>query len=173
MAAVSRTERDMIKSAACPGSPPSGPVGIRKRVGFSPTKPHAAAGIRIDPPPSLPCPIGTAPAATIAAVPPLEPPEVSLGFHGFLVTPLRIVSVALFQQNSGQAAVATTTTPAFLKRAPKIVSWSVTIPRPERRVPSVHGISFMSPPSSLITNGTPQKGAFMSTPFANCALAAS
>jgi hypothetical protein len=39
-----------------------------------PNSPHALAGIRIDPPPSLPCAAGASPAATAAAAPPLEPP---------------------------------------------------------------------------------------------------
>ena len=54
--------------------PASGPSDTRPRAGLSPTSPQQAAGIRIEPPPSLPCAIGTIPAATAAAEPPLEPP---------------------------------------------------------------------------------------------------
>ncbi len=50
-------------------------IRSRPRVGFNPTNPQACAGIRIDPPPSLPCEIGTTPAATYAAEPPELPPE--------------------------------------------------------------------------------------------------
>ena len=48
--------------------------GTRPRDGLSPNSPHAADGMRIDPPPSFPCAIGTMPDATAAADPPLEPP---------------------------------------------------------------------------------------------------
>ena len=41
----------------------SGPADTRPRAGFSPTRPQHAAGIRIEPPPSFPCAIGTMPAA--------------------------------------------------------------------------------------------------------------
>jgi hypothetical protein len=41
--------------------------------------------MRIEPPPSLPCAIGMRPAATAAAAPPLDPPGVSSGLHGFEV----------------------------------------------------------------------------------------
>ena len=47
----------------------------RPRLVFSPTRPQAAAGMRIDPPPSLPWAMGNAPDATRAAEPPEDPPE--------------------------------------------------------------------------------------------------
>ena len=46
----------------------------RSRVGLSPTSPLTAAGIRMEPPPSLPWAIGTAPAATSAPAPAEEAP---------------------------------------------------------------------------------------------------
>ena len=51
-------------------SPTSGPTETRPRAGLSPTSPQHAAGIRIEPPPSLPCARATNPAATAAAEPP-------------------------------------------------------------------------------------------------------
>ena len=48
----------------------------RPRLGLRPTRPQQAAGMRIEPPPSLPCATGTMPAATAAAEPPEEPPGV-------------------------------------------------------------------------------------------------
>ena len=51
-------------------------LGVRPRVGLRPTRPQQAAGMRIDPPPSLACAIVTAPAATNAADPADEAPEV-------------------------------------------------------------------------------------------------
>ena len=55
------------------------PAGTSPRPGFSPTRPQAAAGMRTEPPPSLPGAKGTSPAATAAALPPEEPPELRLG----------------------------------------------------------------------------------------------
>src|SRR3954453_12280658 len=75
-AAVSRTERVTTPSIVAPAqpSPMSGPWLTRARVGLRPTSPHSDAGMRIEPPPSLACAIGTSPAATAAADPPLAPP---------------------------------------------------------------------------------------------------
>src|ERR1700685_1846885 len=52
----------------------SGPPEIRPREGLIPNSPQTLDGIRIDPPPSLPCAAGASPAATAAAAPPLDPP---------------------------------------------------------------------------------------------------
>ena len=43
--------------------------------------------MRIDPAPSVAKAIGTSPAATAAALPPLEPPGVRCGSQGLRVTP--------------------------------------------------------------------------------------
>src|ERR1700735_3218394 len=61
--------------------------GSRPREGFSPTSPLQDAGIRIDPPPSLACAIGTTPAATNAAEPDDDAPAVWLVFHGLRTGP--------------------------------------------------------------------------------------
>src|SRR4029453_10913238 len=47
-----------------------------------PKIPANDAGIRIDPPPSVPMASGPRPAATAALAPPLEPPGVRSRFHG-------------------------------------------------------------------------------------------
>ena len=52
----------------------SADLATRSRVGLNPTRPQQAAGIRIEPPPSLACAIGRAPAATSAADPPDDAP---------------------------------------------------------------------------------------------------
>ena len=39
-----------------------------------PNSPQTLAGMRIEPPPSLPCANGSSPAATAAPAPPLDPP---------------------------------------------------------------------------------------------------
>src|SRR5262249_60734233 len=70
-----RRVRAMGRSAPTPAPPPGpGPEDPRPRVGLIPNSPHTLAGIRIEPPPSLPCANGSSPAETAAAAPPLEPP---------------------------------------------------------------------------------------------------
>src|SRR4051812_35679530 len=51
-------------------------------VGFKPTVPQQAAGLRTEPPVSVPIAPGTKPAATAAPAPVLEPPVKCSGFHG-------------------------------------------------------------------------------------------
>ena len=60
---------------------------IRPTVVLSPTVPQTEAGMRTEPPVSLPMPSGASPAATATPVPLDEPPGVrwvvrSQGFHG-------------------------------------------------------------------------------------------
>ena len=69
--------------------------------------------MRIEPPPSLACAIGTRPAETAAAAPPLDPPGVSSVFHGFRVAPFRSDSVNATVPNSGVFVFPTTTKPAL------------------------------------------------------------
>jgi hypothetical protein len=47
--------------------------------------PQCAAGMRTEPPPSLPSATGPMPLATAAPEPALDPPEVMSVFHGFRV----------------------------------------------------------------------------------------
>ena len=74
--AVSSTVRVSTPSATMPWptSPKSGPIETRPRLGLSPTSPQQEAGMRIEPPRSLPSASATMPAATAAALPPEEPP---------------------------------------------------------------------------------------------------
>src|SRR5947207_12668233 len=103
MAALSRT----LTLTTCPHEKPpqpcprSGPAGVRARVGFKPNTPHAEAGMRIEPPPSVACASGTIRAATAAAAPPDEPPEECAGFHGLRVGPNNRDSVVGIKPNSG------------------------------------------------------------------------
>src|ERR1700755_2652954 len=61
--------------------------GTRPIDALIPYKPQKLAGMRTDPPPSLPIANGQMPAATAAPDPALDPPGDSAGFHG-----LRVVS---------------------------------------------------------------------------------
>ena len=56
-------------------------------VGFSPTTPQHAAGMRIDPAESVPRAAAASPAASAAAEPPLEPPATRPGASGFGTAP--------------------------------------------------------------------------------------
>src|SRR5580658_289188 len=56
--------------------------------------------MRIEPPASVPIAIGQIPAASAAALPPLDPPGVRSRFHGLRVTPESGESVVGFQPNS-------------------------------------------------------------------------
>src|SRR3954447_18954320 len=62
------------------GNTPS--IGTSPYVGLKPATPQHAAGIRIEPPVSVPRPASATPSAIAAAVPPLEPPAVRPGYDG-------------------------------------------------------------------------------------------
>src|SRR5207249_1843256 len=95
------TERPRARSATVGASVPiarrrlKGPVlgntalviGTRPWVGLSVAMPQKWAGTRRLPPESLPKPRGDAPAATIAASPPLLPPHVREVSNGLTVRP--------------------------------------------------------------------------------------
>src|SRR6185437_15031482 len=93
-------------------SPRTGPEGLRARVGFSPKRPHAEAGMRIDPPPSVAWAAGRTRAATAAAEPPDEPPALWAVFQGLCVGPVSTGSVEALMPNSGVVVRARTTSPA-------------------------------------------------------------
>src|SRR5271165_2455382 len=60
---------------------------IRPKVGFRPVTPQKDAGMRIDPPVSVPVAKGRMPAATAAPEPPLDPPGMRSVSHGFRTAP--------------------------------------------------------------------------------------
>ncbi len=62
-------------------------IGIRPSEGFKPTIPQKAAGMRTEPPISVPSAKGTQPLATAAPEPPEEPPAHLLGSQGLTVSP--------------------------------------------------------------------------------------
>src|SRR5690606_40878863 len=82
-AAASRTVRLSTPSVVSPFQDgESGPVTTRPRLGLKPNTPQQEAGIRIEPPPSLPGASGSRRAATAAAAPPLDPPAFRSGSVG-------------------------------------------------------------------------------------------
>src|SRR5439155_21899588 len=89
---------------------------MRPRVGFSPNRPQAAAGYRIEPPRSSACAIGTMRDATAAADPPLEPLVERLVSQGLRVGPNRSGSVVGTIPNSGVLVLPRMTSPASSMR---------------------------------------------------------
>ena len=79
--------------------------------------PQKLAGIRIEPPPSVPSASGPMPDATAAAAPPLDPPVVRAGSHGLRVTPVSGLSVTPFQPNSGVVVFPSSTARCSRSRA--------------------------------------------------------
>src|ERR687891_1386638 len=98
---------------ACDSSPNGlgGHWGTRAKVGLSPTTPQKAAGMRIEPPPSVPTASGTIPAASAAPLPPLEPPAARVGSHELRVGGSSGPSVTAFQPNCGVVVLPTITAP--------------------------------------------------------------
>src|SRR5260363_118580 len=114
--AVSRTLREITPSLEAPYqySPKPGPEDTRPRDGFSPNRPQQAAGMRMEPPPSLPAAIGTTPEATAAAAPPLEPPDTCAAFQGLLTRPKARESDTPFSASSGRFVLPKITRPASI-----------------------------------------------------------
>ena len=133
------------------------PLGTRPREAFIPDRPHAAEGIRIEPPPSDPVAMGTMPAAMAAAEPPEDPPGEWSRFHGFLVSPWRAFSVRVVQPNSGVLVLPTTTQPAWRSRATREESARAGLASSWRGEPCVVGRPAASS-RSLTPIGMPASG---------------
>src|SRR6266536_3421275 len=88
----------------------------RPRAGLRPNSPQHEDGIRIDPPPSLPCAAGAIPTATATAAPPLEPPGVSDVSHGLRQTPFKSDSVTTVIPSSQVFVFPSRTNPASFRR---------------------------------------------------------
>ncbi len=114
IAALSRTLRLTTWSTPIPIARPgsSGPPGLRSRVVLRPKRPQHAAGMRIDPRPSLAWATGTIPAAVAAAAPPLDPPAMCSGFQGLRQGPRWADSVVPVMPNSGVLVLPRITSPA-------------------------------------------------------------
>jgi hypothetical protein len=155
--AVSRTDRVRTpRTEVSEDIPAAGPVGMRPYVALSPKRPENAAGMRIEPPPSLPVAMGSRPPATAAAVPPDEPPGVRARFHGLRVVPCSAVEVQLIPPNSLDVVCPASTAPVARRRVTEVSSWSATRSWKILEA-SVYGHPFTAS-SSLTPKGTPPKG---------------
>src|SRR5258708_21300776 len=76
-----------------------------------PATPQKLAGIRIEPPPSLPTARAPIPAARPAAAPALLPPDVCSSDHGLRVMPVNGLSPIAFHPNSGVVVLPRSTAP--------------------------------------------------------------
>ena len=85
---------------------------ISPKVGFRPTRPHAAAGMRIEPPVSVPSVASAMPAATLAAEPPLDPPGDRDGSSGLRAGPNAESSLVVPNANSCRLVLPMMTAPA-------------------------------------------------------------
>ena len=80
---------------------------------FQPTTPHAAAGIRMEPPVSVPTLATDIPVRTAIADPPLDPPGDRVGSIGFRAGPQPESSQVVPKANSWRLVLPTMTAPAF------------------------------------------------------------
>ena len=120
---MSRTLRVSEPEVLSPSEPePYGAGETRPRDGFRPTRPQHEAGIRIEPPPSLPCAAGQRPAAVAAAAPPLDPPGVRPVSHGLRQSPFSSDSVCAIVPSSGVFVLPRKTKPA--SRSRRTAAWS-------------------------------------------------
>ena len=90
---------------------------MRSGVGRSPTTPQHDAGMRTEPPMSSPSATVAMPAATAAALPPLDPPGVMPSRHGLLVAGKRVLVVPIAAASSGRLVFPRTAIPALRARA--------------------------------------------------------
>src|SRR5579875_3984196 len=102
---------------------------MRPREGFSPTTPQQEAGMRTEPPPSLPWLQAQSPAARAAAAPPLEPPGVRSRSQGLRAVPWRPNSVTGREPNSGVVVRPRIGVPAAFIRATTKASTVATCSR--------------------------------------------
>src|SRR5687768_16970186 len=98
-------------------------LDTRPYVGFTPTTPQSAAGWRIEPPVSDPSAKGAKPAATAAALPPLDPPGTRPVSWGLRVGPNAEFSVDEPMANSSRFVLPTVTAPAATTRSTTVASY--------------------------------------------------
>ena len=130
--------------------------GTRPGAGRSPTTLQKAAGLRSEPPTSLPSARGTMPQASATAAPPLLPPQVRSRAYGFRVAPKMVLNVCDPAPNSGVFVLPTVTAPAARARCTTIASRSGMLSRKngDPRVVRMPAVS----KRSLCAIGSPCRG---------------
>ncbi len=104
--------------------------------GLKPTTPQQAAGMRLEPPPSVPSEIGPMPVATATAEPELDAPGVTFASIGFRVRPNNGDVAACKWPNSGVVVLPTRIAPAAFARDTETASVAGTLVS-SRREPMV------------------------------------
>ena len=117
ISAASSTVRVIGPRCATVPNGDSGQAGTRPKVGLSPTMPQKPAGMRIEPPPSVPTCRAPMPSAAATPAPPLDPPDVRDRFQGLRARWPSGLSVTPFQPNSGVVVLPSRTAPASRSRA--------------------------------------------------------
>src|SRR5262249_18540559 len=117
MRAASATVRVIGPRCATEAKGLGGQAGTRPKLALKPTIPVKLAGIRMEPPPSVPICKAPMPQAAATAAPPLEPPGGSAGFQGLRAMQVRGLSVPPFQPNSGVVVLPSSPAPDSLSRA--------------------------------------------------------
>src|ERR671921_119579 len=109
----------LVIGPRCERSPTAlgGYCGTKPNDCLKPKIPQNAAGMRIEPAPSLPCARGPRPAATGAAAPPLDPPGVFSRFQGLNEGPNTRFPESPFQPSSGVLVFPSMTAPAAYNRS--------------------------------------------------------
>ena len=103
--------------------------GTRPTAPRRPTTLQKLAGLRSEPPVSLPSAIGTMPHASATAAPPLEPPHVFVGSYGLSVRPKTSLNVCEPAPNSGVFVLPKVIAPAARSRSTRSASCSGTLSR--------------------------------------------
>src|SRR5712692_4668813 len=129
---------------------------MRPNDALKPKTPAKAAGIRMDPPPSVPMCNGPKPAAAAAEAPPLEPPGVRSRFQGLRVGPNSRLWVAPIQPNVGVLVLPSMMAPAARSRSTIGASSAGTLSR-NSGVPKVVRTPLVTT-RSFTENGTPCNG---------------
>ena len=116
----------MLSSVKESGNAP--PVGTRCRVGLKPTSPHSAAGMRVEPPVSLPTAISHMPSTTATAPPEVEPPGMRARSAGLPGVPKCGLTPTPENANSVMLVLATITAPAAQRRLTTTASARAGLP---------------------------------------------
>ena len=113
---IGPTESSVVLS----GNAPS--VGTRCRLGLKPTRPHSDAGMRTEPPVSVPIAMSHMPSATLIGAPAEEPPGTRLRSRGLPGVPKCGLAPMPEKANSVMLVLAIITAPAARSRCTTVAS---------------------------------------------------
>ena len=132
--------------------------GTRPNDCMNPKMPHHDAGMRIEPPPSVPSANDSSPSATAAAPPPDEPPLLRVVSNGLRVGPKSTLSHVARNPMTGLLVLPITIAPARSIRSAQMQLTSSVLSRSAGMPPNVAGQPGLKSNRSLIAVGTPCSG---------------